>query len=243
MTDDNPTSRECSAAYWGGLATRWRVLGPADPATITQLQTDLGCEPGALVLDVGCGAGRFSIPLALAGYRVVGVDLAPEMIAQARELAREHGLTDEAVAFVVGDAEHLDAADASVDAILCRCVLDHVQDPGAALVEFWRVLRPGGRLMLWTLGAYSPVRRQSWRRFLPGRTEPTTLNGILPWEVEALLGELGWRIVGHRSGFGPTASGVANDYTQEQCDQLDDRILKQTIATGWGFVAEKSTGS
>jgi SAM-dependent methyltransferase len=164
------------------------------------------------------------------------------MIAQARALAREHGLGDDSVQFVVGDAEHLDAVDASVDAILCRFVLDFVASPGDVLVELGRALRAGGRLWLGALGAYSPVRRSDWRRFLPGSTEPNVMNGILPWEVEALLGELGWRIIAHRPELGPTASGLTNDYTREQLDPLGNRILQQALATGWGFVAERANG-
>ena len=168
-----------------------------------------------------------------------GIDLAPNMVAVAREFARELGLATDAVAFAVGDIERLDEADASYAAIVCQSVLDFALRPGRALLEFWRVLRPGGRLVLSTLGAYSPVRYASWRRFLPDADGPIAANGILPWEVEALLRHLGWRLVAQVPDMGPTRVGIANHYTQADSDRLADPILPQTIATSWRFVTEK----
>src|SRR6185437_16245719 len=108
---------------------------------------------------------------------------------------------------------------------------------------FARVLRPGGRLVLSMLGAHSAVKRgpgsERWRRFLPDSAAVIPLNDILPWEMEALLGALGWQILDQRPHVGPTVGGPPSLYTQEAVLALPDRILQQTAATTWQFVAAR----
>ncbi len=96
---------------------------------------------------------------------------------------------------------------------------------------------PARRLLLTSLGARSPVKREWWRRFLPGDGEIHTGNDILPWEMEALLQELGWRIVEQRPSFSPALAG-ANPYA-ELGERLTERVLQQALATAWQFVAVK----
>lgn len=231
--------KAATAQFYDNLARRWRDQGLPAEDTVRDLEDALACPPGGRVLDAGCGAGTFSLALAQRGYQVRGVDLAPNMIETARELARELHLDTARVEFAVGDIEHLDLPDASVDAILCRAVLDFVPRPGQVLAEFWRVLRPGGRLVLGTLGAYSPIKVQSWRRFLPDADRPAIGNHILPWEVEALLRHLGWQLVAQEGYYGPGALGQTNRYTREDGERLADPVLQQTIATAWQFVAAR----
>jgi SAM-dependent methyltransferase len=239
--------KDSNAAFWGGVAARWRARGLPTPDNtagfwdddITRLVADLGCSPEVLLLDVGCGPGLWSVALARAGYRVRGSDISPQMIGEARELAAEHGVQADPVSFAVGAADQIDATAAGVDGILCRNVLDFVPVPGVALAEFWRVLKPGCRLVVSVVGAASPIKSKAWRRFLPGGTASVPTNGILPWEAETLLGEMGWIIVGHRPTFGPAASGAPNAYTRAMAERLGERILQQTIATTWQFVAVK----
>jgi len=161
------------------------------------------------------------------------------MIAEARRLADEYRVGHDVSEFEVGDAEHIPLADASVDGVICRNVLDFVSSPGAALGEIWRVLKPGCLLVLSVLGANSPVKREAWRRFLPAAAAPTGMNYLLPWEAEALLEELGWEIVGHRPDFGPAASGATNEYTAEMAGRWGNRIVQQTLTTVWEFVIAK----
>lgn len=101
---------------------------------------------GQDLLDVGCGPGTITADLALlvAPGQVVGLDAAPEAVAQAEEHGRTRGL--ENLRFEVGDLFAVGCPDASFDVVHLHQVLQHLADPVAALVELRRVLRPGGVL-------------------------------------------------------------------------------------------------
>ena len=96
------------------------------------------------ILDVGCGAGFFSILLAKAGHQVTGIDLTPDMIKNARLLAQEEGADCE---FTVMDAENPDFPDGTFDVVISRNLtwtLPHVRH---AYQEWIRVLKKGGVLL------------------------------------------------------------------------------------------------
>ncbi len=97
------------------------------------------------MLDVGTGTGFLALLLAELGHDCKGIDLAPGMVEQARDLARQRGV---AVRFEVGDAESLAEADAAYDLVISRNLLWTLPDPRRALLDWRRVLKPGGRLLL-----------------------------------------------------------------------------------------------
>jgi ubiquinone/menaquinone biosynthesis C-methylase UbiE len=106
-------------------------------------------EPGAVVLDLGCGAGTdLLIAAQMTGPtgRVIGVDMTSAMLDRARASADAMGLDNVAVHEAL--IESLPLADASVDAVISNGVIDLVPDKDAVLDEIDRVLRPGGRLQL-----------------------------------------------------------------------------------------------
>jgi len=109
----------------------------------------------ARALDVGCGSGIQSLRLAGLGYRVLGVDLSPRLLAVARGKLARAGY-GHAAAFVEGDAVSLPAADGSVDFVnCCGPTLSLVPHWGGALQEIARCLRPGGRLLLEVEGKWN----------------------------------------------------------------------------------------
>jgi hypothetical protein len=79
--------------------------------------------------------------------------------------------------------------------------------------------------------------RDHRRRFLP---DPPTIipgNDILPWEMEALLVELGWQVLDQQPRVGRTVRGPASPYSEAMVSRLPDRLLQQAVATAWQFVA------
>lgn len=94
----------------------------------------------SLVLDVGCGTGRFSVPLAdrFEAF-VIGVDPSETMLTRARENVRHPRVT-----FRQGRAESLPSEDESACLLFLSMVYHHIERPGQAALEFDRVLRPGG---------------------------------------------------------------------------------------------------
>jgi SAM-dependent methyltransferase len=106
---------------------------------------------GARVLEVGCGPGHLSIRLARQhGLDVTGLDLDPAMIQRARANADRRGNGDEhGPSFLVGDVASLAFPDGSFDLVVSTLSMHHWADPAAGLAEIGRVLRPGGRALVW----------------------------------------------------------------------------------------------
>ncbi len=134
----------------------------------------LGVAAGTRVLDVACGTGNTAIPLARGGALVTGVDIAPNLLAQARERAAVEGL---AATFDEGDAEQLPYADGSFDVVVTMFGAMFAPRPGLVAAEFARVLRPGGRLVManWNPAGFSGKMFQVMARHappLPGLAPP-----------------------------------------------------------------------
>ena len=125
-------------SYEGGFTARWR-----DPVQRASLEA-LELSPTDRLLDVGCGTGAASRAAAETGASVLGVDLSPEMVKEAKTLAG----TRENLAFEVADVEHLPFPDGRFTAVLCSNAFHHYPDPEGAVAEMARVLAPGGRLAL-----------------------------------------------------------------------------------------------
>jgi len=225
---------------WDERAPAWDEMAEAHaaardrPADVRRVVEALRLRPGAALLDAGCGTGQWAVAFAAMGCRVTGVDLAPEMIDRARRHAAEQGVE---VTWREGDLTRLPDPDAVYDAVHARVSLQFVPEPAAALGEFRRVLAPGGRLYASVPGALSPIYGNGWRRFL----EPVATNHIVPWELEALLTELGWAIVDGWGGYGAILGGETNPFGAEEMAGLDRR-LQQAAATTWGIVAERARG-
>ncbi|MCI4326701.1 MAG: arsenite methyltransferase [Thermoplasmata archaeon] len=155
-------------------------LGCGNPTAI------LGLTRGQAVLDLGSGAGIDGFLAAKqVGTRglVVGVDMTPEMVAQARENAGRGGYKN--VDFRLGEIEHLPVGDSSVDVVISNCVINLVPDKGIVYREAFRVLRPGGRLAISDVVATRPISAEAradpalWNSCSSGALEVRTVKSLL----------------------------------------------------------------
>lgn len=159
----------------------------------------LGLRRGARVLDVCCGSGASALPAARAvgpEGRVLGVDLAENLLALGRAKASAEGLRN--VELRAGDLLDLGLPPASFDAAVCVFGIFFVPDMPAAVRALWHVVRPGGRLAITTWGPrwFEPVTSEFWNAV--GAERPDLYRGFNPWDricdpdsLRALLAEGG----------------------------------------------------
>lgn len=181
---------------WSPTLNRWY-----GDTTLQLLERAL-IRPGMRVLDIAAGAGEPAISAAERtgprGY-VLATDISEGIVELARQAARERGLNQ--METRVMDGEKLDLPDASFDAVLCRFGLMYMPHPVAALREWRRVLKPGGRA---AAAVFSVPERNRWGSIpisiirqraqlpppVPGQPGPFCLGG--PGILEGLFREAGF---------------------------------------------------
>ena len=159
-------------------------LHPRGPDLLYELMAELGLAPGSVAVDVGCGEGRHSLELAdRFDFSVVGIDPVPRQIELAKAaLAERRGSV---IRFELGRAEALPLDDESVDLVWCRDVLVHVTALDRAYAEFRRVLRAGGRALVYQMFAGSRLEPGEaewlWRTMgvAPTSTDPATTQAAI----------------------------------------------------------------
>jgi SAM-dependent methyltransferase len=211
--------KEQVAAHWDRRAAHFdedfghSIGGPAERAAWDRI-LDLVIPPGGPLdaLDAGCGTGFLSLELAARGHRVSGIDFAPAMLVEARRKSAERGLS---VRFEEGDAEVLRFLPGSFDLVISRHVLWTLPHPEAAIDEWIRVLRPGGRLAIVDGAQYNEANAPPQRENARTSAEYAAIGDRLPFyggrprgEIEALL---------HKHGLMNVAG-----------DSLDDLVAAQT---------------
>ena len=109
-------------------------------------ETLLALLPPLVVADLGAGEGTFSQLLARRAKKVIAVDNSEKMVEYGSELARKHGVQN--LEYRKGDLEDVPLRDASVDLAFFSQSLHHAQHPERAVAEAWRILKPGGRIVV-----------------------------------------------------------------------------------------------
>lgn len=211
----------------------------------------LQLRPGEHVLDLGCNSGLWSRSLARSGAHVVGVDLDAAAVQSARN---RNSARAGAPTYLLGSAEQLPFDAHTQHAVVCIDVLDIVPDDRHAVQEIWRILRPGGRLIITVI---SRERRHVFVRL----TFAEHLRNYCPADLRDLLTQSGfeiqqeftfYRLVGglarelsdlvHRSGLSRIRGlGLALGVLLAACARLDAFLPCHVRDGGIGFVATKPT--
>jgi ubiquinone/menaquinone biosynthesis C-methylase UbiE len=142
-TDNGEVKEDIQASFGPVAANYARSAFHADPQRLEEVVELAQPRPEDLALDVATGTGNTALALAPHLRAVVGLDLTPEMLAQAGQVAQERRVAN--VAWVRADACRLPFGDAVFDIYAVRAAPHHFHDLDAALAEAFRVLRPGGR--------------------------------------------------------------------------------------------------
>ena len=158
-------------------------------AEVDFILEELKVRDGAPLIDIGCGVGRHAIELAKRGYAVTGIDLSEGMLAQAREAAKEAGVS---VTWIQADATRF-TTERHFDGALCLCegafgLLSAAHDPytqGIEILErIYAALNPGGRLILNALNGYRNARRFTEEDIDKGVFDPLTQAELLVYSPD-----------------------------------------------------------
>jgi 2-polyprenyl-6-hydroxyphenyl methylase / 3-demethylubiquinone-9 3-methyltransferase len=191
---------DLAAEWWrpGGVFAMLHWLAEARAAMVPPAERE-----GAVLVDLGCGAGLLAPHLAGKGYRHVGVDLTTSALVQ----AAEHGMAP-----VRGDVMAVPLADGCADVVAAGEILEHVTDLRAAVREACRLLRPGGLLVIDTIAATALGRFLAVRlaERLPGGAPRGIHDPALFVDREALVDEAARHRVALRlRGIRPSLPGTA----------------------------------
>jgi 2-polyprenyl-6-hydroxyphenyl methylase/3-demethylubiquinone-9 3-methyltransferase len=160
---------------------------------------------GLTVLDVGCGGGLMSEPLARLGAKVTGIDPTADAIAVARRHADAQGLS---VDYRTAAVEDMQAEGASFDAVICMEVIEHVPNQAAFVRSLGQLVRPGGALVMSTLN-------RTWKSYALAIIGAEYVLGWLPrgthdWNRFVTTDEMARYLAD--AGFGePEMSGIVYD--------------------------------
>jgi SAM-dependent methyltransferase len=175
-SEDALTARARSVWTSGDFLPIARSFAPGAEEFIERL----ALRRGEAVLDVACGTGNLAIPAARAGARVTGIDIAPNLIAEARLEARAAGQT---IVFEVGDAESLPYLDGQFDTTVTMFGAMFAYRPERAATELIRVTRPGGRVAManWTPEGFIGRMLRAHTAVVP---PPSGVSSPLEWGKE-----------------------------------------------------------
>ncbi|MCE4600114.1 MAG: methyltransferase domain-containing protein [Desulfurococcales archaeon] len=196
---------------FGHVLRARREHGVEEARLIARLLEEHGVPRGSRVIDLGCGSGRISVPLAREGYRVTCLDISPKYVEEALEYARTMGVEDR-VDGIVGDAWRVDElVKGSYDAalIVWTTLLGYRESPEAdveLLSRIRRITSPEGKLF---------ILRQTDRDLIVARNAHCG--------TDVIAGDLGDLLVMERPRFDPVTSILENTwaYYRKRGDELE----------------------
>ncbi|MGB3146269.1 MAG: bifunctional 2-polyprenyl-6-hydroxyphenol methylase/3-demethylubiquinol 3-O-methyltransferase UbiG [Paracoccaceae bacterium] len=195
---------EAMASEWWDVNGKFRPLHMMNPVRLDYITRQIAAEfgrdltgqrpfAGLRILDIGCGGGLLSEPMARLGAEVVGADAAAGNIPVARIHAEQSGLT---IDYRHTTAEALAEAAETFDIVLAMEIIEHVADPAGFTVTCQRLLRPGGLLICSTLNRttksfLAAIIGAEWvMRWLPKGTHDWA-KFITPAELATMIGAAG----------------------------------------------------
>lgn len=159
-------AKEKSRAYFNAHRKSWLARGGYWRADYRHILEELEALRPARLIDIGCGPGSFlsAVQKRFPEIRLSALDLSEEMV---RETAQRLG---PAAAATAGDAEHMPLESGQYDAVTCNMSIHHYPHPQDAVNEMYRILAPGGTLLLNDMDCAAPIRTLANRIFprLPG---------------------------------------------------------------------------
>lgn len=168
----------------------------ATSAAITdQQQTDrfieaLGTGELGAALDVACGPGLITAPLASRARDVVAFDLTPEMLGKARQRCERAGVRN--VTFQEGSATKLPFGDRTFDTVVTRLSLHHFENPRQVLDEIWRVLKPGGAFVVADVVSSEIPEKSALQNAIEILRDPSHTRMLPGSEFLSLIGDAGF---------------------------------------------------
>ncbi len=204
---------EAMAAEWWDPEGKFKPLHMMNPVRLEFIVREIAGHfgrdrerkrpfEGLRLLDIGCGGGLLSEPMARLGAEVVGADAAEGNIPVARLHAEQVGL---AIDYRYSTAEALEAAGEQFDVVLAMEIVEHVADPLAFLTSCQKLLRPGGLLLTSTINrnlksyAVAIIGAEQVMRWLPRGTHEWR-KFITPDELAQYLEQAGLQVKA-RTGF------------------------------------------
>lgn len=152
----------------------------------------IGNIEGKKVLDIGCASGISAVLLGLRGGDVVGIDISPELIKQAKDLSKN---IDVNVEFTVGDAENLKFTDGSIDIVFFGGVIHHFPQKIKLINECFRVLKKGGKFLAIEPNCNDFFQRLNWKIARKRKLLSVNEDLINPLRLKNLLDNNGFKII------------------------------------------------
>jgi SAM-dependent methyltransferase len=164
------------------------------PEPLARLLALAAPRPKERAIDVGCGPGLLVTAVAPRLASITGFDITPAMVVKAREVAGAAGAAN--ARFAVADARALPVRDGSVDLALTRLALHHMLDPGAALAEMARAVRPGGRVAIFDLTTSEAEEEAAYQDRVERLRDPSHVRALPLSEIVRLAGRARLEAVG-----------------------------------------------
>jgi ubiquinone/menaquinone biosynthesis C-methylase UbiE len=152
-------------------------------------------QPSDRVLEIACGPGFVALLFAERAREVVGLDLTATLLEKARQRQHERGLKN--IQFIQGDAEQMPFPDGSFSIVACHKAFHHFPHPEQVLREIYRVLSPGGRLVLGDTISSDDPQKNALHNHIERLRDPSHVKMYGLAELQSLISSAGFTGTGH----------------------------------------------